>query len=137
MHDHALGHFQVQAFRWNRILFERIFDVPDQIRKHPQTVEKQVSQPAAHLLSQATADPADAGEHPFLLDGDDHALQVPVPVRDEADDGTVQMFDGLDLQPGVGALPRSVEAVQTRQPNTRRRLYDVMDLDEFVERSKI
>ncbi len=26
---------------------------------------------------------------------------------------------------------------QTRLPNTRKRLYDILDLDEFVERSKI
>ena len=34
-------------------------------------------------------------------------------------------------------LTAEEEVRQTRLPNTRRRLYDVMDLDEFVERSKI
>ena len=26
---------------------------------------------------------------------------------------------------------------QTKLPNTRRRLYDIMDLDDFIERSKL
>ncbi len=29
------------------------------------------------------------------------------------------------------------QVIQTRLPNTKKRLYDIMDLDEFVDRSKI
>jgi len=34
-------------------------------------------------------------------------------------------------------LTAAGEIKQTRLPNTRKRLYDIVDLDEFIEHSKI